>query len=414
MHRVICILPQLCGLLVLLSAAGYPLQAADFEFERKEDRIVVRTGNELVTEYRFKEPRACLSPMMGPASRHMARRWPLVADPAHPESTDHPHHSGLWFAHGDVRLEGDPKNKKSDFWHKDSMEHQAFVDYDRHAAEDALVTDNQWIRKDGTVLATDRTRIQFGQSEAGRWIDYTIRISAPEKQALILGDTKEGTMAIRVVEALCMETHDENLRHLSTGRITNSEGITGKAAWGKRAKWCAYHGDVEGKPALIAIFDHPENPRHPTWWMARHYGLFAANPFGQSYFEKAPRGSGDFRIPAGESVTFRYRFLFQSTVFDADAMEQAYRAFAAPASSGGEQGETELPWTSLFNGTKVMSYTSETALEKGAIGLQLHAGRNMRADFRKIRCKTLSRVTLRAGGARAVKIGLLTMKKRMV
>ena len=70
--------------------------------------------------------------------------------------------------------------------------------------------------------------------------------------------------------------------------------------------------------------------------MARHYGLFAANPFGQSYFEKAPRGSGDFRIPAGESVTFRYRFLFQPTGFDADAMEQAYRAFAAPASSAGE------------------------------------------------------------------------------
>ena len=76
----------------LLLAAGYPLQAADFEFERRRPHCGA-DRNELVTEYRFKEPRACLSPMMGPAGRHMAAR-PLVADPAHPESTDHPHHRG--------------------------------------------------------------------------------------------------------------------------------------------------------------------------------------------------------------------------------------------------------------------------------------------------------------------------------
>ena len=152
----------------------------------------------------------------------------------------------------------------------------------------------------------------------------------PEKQALILGDTKEGTMAIRVVETLCMETHDEKLRHLSTGRIINSEGITGKAAWGKRAKWCAYPGDVE-ETCPDCHFDHPEN-RDITWWMARHYGLFAANPFGQSYLKK-PRQQWRFPDSGRRIRHLRYRFLFQSTVFDADAVEQAYRAFAASDSS---------------------------------------------------------------------------------
>ena len=43
----------------------------------------------------------------------------------------------------------------------------------------------------------------------------------------------------------------------------------------------------------------------------RTYGLFAANPFGQAQFEKLPdKNAGDFKIAAGKSVTFRYRFYF--------------------------------------------------------------------------------------------------------
>ena len=78
--------------------------------------------------------------------------------------------------------------------------------------------------------------------------------------------------------------------------------------WGKQAEWCDYHGPVEGKVVGIAGFDHPANPRHPTWWHVRDYGLFAANPFGVHDFEKKPAGTGNLTIPAGKSVTFKYRF----------------------------------------------------------------------------------------------------------
>ena len=79
--------------------------------------------------------------------------------------------------------------------------------------------------------------------------------------------------------------------------------------WGKRADWCDYYGPVEGKTVGIAIFDHPQNPRHPTWWHVRDYGLFAANPFGQHDFESLPdKTAGNLDVPAGKSVTFRYRF----------------------------------------------------------------------------------------------------------
>jgi len=90
----------------------------------------------------------------------------------------------------------------------------------------------------------------------------------------------------------------------------NSAGDKGDSLWGKSAKWVDYRGEIDGKAAGVAIFDHPTNPRHPTTWHARNYGLIAANPFGLSQFKKAAKGAGNMTVKAGDSVTFRYAFLF--------------------------------------------------------------------------------------------------------
>src|SRR5213075_3511630 len=97
------------------------------------------------------------------------------------------------------------------------------------------------------------------------------------------------------------------------GRIVLSTGVQSSGdgddkAWGKRADWCDYYGPVDGRTVGIAIFDHPSNPRYPTWWHVRDYGLFAANPFGLHDFEKKEKGAGDMTVKAGDSVTFKYRF----------------------------------------------------------------------------------------------------------
>ena len=42
-----------------------------------------------------------------------------------------------------------------------------------------------------------------------------------------------------------------------------------------------------------------------------------------------------------------------------------------------------------LNGVPVMTYTSENAIEEGPIGLQLHAGRDMRIDFRNLMLRKL-------------------------
>lgn len=48
-------------------------------------------------------------------------------------------------------------------------------------------------------------------------------------------------------------------------------------------------------------------------------------------------------------------------------------------------------YTSWLNGKKVMTYTSESAVEKGPIGLQLHGGKDMAIDFRNLRAAEIKK-----------------------
>jgi hypothetical protein len=117
-----------------------------------------------------------------------------------------------------------------------------------------------------------------------------------------------------------------------TGHILTAAGARDADAWGKRADWCDYYATKDGKTYGIAIFDHPQNVRHPTWWMARDYGLFNANPFGQSEFEpekKLPKNAGDCTIPAGGSLTLRYRFYFHEGDPETAKVGARYADFAA-------------------------------------------------------------------------------------
>jgi hypothetical protein len=56
--------------------------------------------------------------------------------------------------------------------------------------------------------------------------------------------------------------------------------------------------------------------------------LVTANPFGIHDFEKKPEGTGDMRIPSGQSVTFRYRFLFHTGDVKQANIAGQYESFA--------------------------------------------------------------------------------------
>jgi hypothetical protein len=61
----------------------------------------------------------------------------------------------------------------------------------------------------------------------------------------------------------------------------------------------------------VAIIDHPKNPNYPTFWHARGYGLFAANPLGEKIFTNGA-STKNLSLKKGESVTFRYRVVISN------------------------------------------------------------------------------------------------------
>jgi hypothetical protein len=239
----------------------------------------------------------------------MTRNYPMVKD-VMGEPTDHPHHRSLWFAHGSVSGKDFWLDKPSAGMVKSTKEPETSI-YAGHAD---LFTNNDWLTAEGEEIARDQTLIRFSHySDKSRVIDYIVHFYTPTNKPVIFGDTKEGTMAIRTRPALNLKGEG------APGKAINSEGDKDFAVWGKRAKWVAYWGQIDGKTCGVAIFDSPDNLRHPTWWHARDYGLVAANPFGIHDFEKKKKGTGDYTLEANKELTFRYRFVFfEGTPAEAD------------------------------------------------------------------------------------------------
>jgi hypothetical protein len=280
-----------------------PATNAGVQITQLPDRLHIEINGKLFTEYFFKDvPRPYCYPLLGPGEAAMTRNFPMkdTGD----EATDHLHHRSLWFAHGSI-------NGK-DFWSEEKdfgkTVHQEFTEITSGRESGRIKSRNQWVAADGSVVCTDDRllRIFNPPNPNERILDFEVTLHA-SNGTLTLGDTKEGTMAIRVAQTMALKGKN------SQGHIVNSNGVRDGDTWGKRADWCDYYGPVNGKIVGVAIFNHPHNPRHPTWWHVRDYGLFAANPFGRHDFAKmADKKAGDLVVPAGQSVTFCYRFYFHA------------------------------------------------------------------------------------------------------
>ncbi|MCD6288202.1 MAG: PmoA family protein, partial [Candidatus Hydrogenedentes bacterium] len=267
--------------------------------KKTDGKVRVEIGGQLFTEYCYQNvPRPYFYPVIGPTGDCMVRRWP-IEDVNKDESRDHVHHKSLWFTHGDVN--------GIDFWGEKeghgTIVHDKFLEVSSKNNEGVIRSTNKWLAPDGHIVCTDTRTHRFYNRPEGRFIDFEIVIHASNGQ-VVFGDTKEGSMAIRLAPTLRLKGK------VGQGHIINSAGDTDDNTWGKRAAWCDYYGPINGHTVGVAIFDSPSDPRYPTWWHVRNYGLFAANPFGVHYFEGKPEGTGAITVPAGDDLTLKYRFFF--------------------------------------------------------------------------------------------------------
>jgi hypothetical protein len=199
-----------------------------------------------------------------------------------------------------------------------------------------------WLKSDGKPILREDTRFVFHAGPNMRAIDRITTLTALGERVLFR-DNKEGMIAVRVARALEHPT-DEPIKLTDasgkvtevpvmdnagvTGMYTNSEGITGTEAWGKRASWVMLSGVVEGDSVTLAIFDHPKNVGYPSYWHARGYGLFAANPLGQKVFSEG-KEELNFALDLGVATTFRHRVLVLSGFVTREQMAEKHREFIA-------------------------------------------------------------------------------------
>jgi len=333
-NRFFCLALTVAGLVPHTSYAADDKTAPSVSITEKADRLRIELNGELFTEYIFKgEERyfPLFYPVMSPGQVPMTRRYPIEIIDG--EDTDHPHHQSLWFAHSDINGNSFWAVKEYGTTKPGKTVHQKFTEVSSGKESGHFIAENAYVAADGKTIMTDTRTVRFfapADAMAPRLIDITIAFHA-SNGPVTFGDQKDAGMAIRVASDLQVSRRTGKGTETvpAAGHLINSEGDKDDATWGKRARWVDAFGEVGGKPVGVAIFDHPSNPRYSTYWHSRTYGLVTANIFGKHHFEKLddPK-AGALTIPAGETVTFRWRFAFHRDDPAKADVEGLFKAFS--------------------------------------------------------------------------------------
>jgi hypothetical protein len=338
------VLALLCGVLgtaVAEEKKAAPGAGVEIVKDEAARRVDVRIDGKAFTAYVWPESltKPVLYPVRTASGKPVTRGFPL--DPRPGERTDHPHHVGLFLSYGDVN--------GVDFWnnsHALPQEQQAKMGRGRHQKiveaqggrkEGTLRVAIEWVMPDGKVVLDEDTTFVFRGGPGSRVIDRTSRLTA--RAPVTFADNKEGFLGLRLARALEHPSKEPGTYTDAQGRPTtvavldntgvtglyhSSEGKEGDAVWGTRGRWVALSGRLGDEDVTLAILDHPQNPGAPTYWHARGYGLFAANPLGQKVFSEG-KETLNLKLAAGASATFRYRVAVLSQGFTASAIEALYK-----------------------------------------------------------------------------------------
>ena len=262
-----------------------------------QHKVVVLVDDQPFTTYWFPDTleKPILYPIHAASGSVVTRGFPIAPRPGEP--TDHPHQVGMWFTYESVNgldfwnnSYAIPQEKKSHYgWIK-----QRRIVRTESGAAGLLEVAADWENQQGKVLLHESTTFTFSGKAHLRVIDRVTTLTAAVP--VTFKDVKDGLLGIRVAKDLQLPHAD----------YLTSAGKTGDRAWATRARWCMLYGTLNGAMTSIVIFDHPDNPGYPTYWHARGYGLFAANPLGAAVFSEGQEQT-HLQLKPGESVTFRYR-----------------------------------------------------------------------------------------------------------
>lgn len=288
-----------------------------------------------------------LYPLRTANGTQVTRGFPL--DPRVGESVDHPHQVGLWFNYGDVN--------GVDFWNNSfyrspqetakmgTIVHRRVVSLKSGKTHGELVTESDWLMPDGRRILRETSKFIFRGTRQMRVADRITTLTALGEK-VVFNDSKEGLLGLRVRRELEQPVKEAILltgkngkpgtekvldNTNVSGQFRSSEGLVGDDVWGTRGRWAELSGTVGKKPVAIVIFDNPKNVGFPTYWMARGYGLFGANPLGQKAYsteKKEPIVQElKYTLEPKQAVSFRFRVMIASNDLTAAQIESEYQKF---------------------------------------------------------------------------------------
>ena len=263
-----------------------------------------------------------LYPIYAANGKAITRGFPW--NPAPNDPVDHPHHIGLWFNYESVN--------GLDFWNNsyaieaDKKKNYGWIRtqkilHTKSGKQASVAYTADWTDQQKNVLLVETTNLNFSAIGNDRVIERVTKLTAIED--VNFNDVKDGMLGLRVAHELELPISETkkytdasgivtfvkaNKDSTVTGNYLTSEGKQGDAAWGTRGNWCMLYGKLGGDSISIVMIDHPKNPGYPTYWHARNYGLFAANPLGQKAFSNG-KTILNFKLNKGESVLFRYKII---------------------------------------------------------------------------------------------------------
>jgi hypothetical protein len=319
-----------------LFAAAQKPEMVTIVKEKDVNRINVLIGNKPFTSFFYPDTleKPVLYPIRAANGTIVTRGFPLNPLPGEP--TDHPHHIGLWLNYENVN--------GLDFWNNSfaipaaKKNAYGWIKTDRivetkNGTTGLLTYHANWTNQANETLLEETTQFAFSGTDRLRIIDRTTTLKANTE--VHFNDAKDGMLGLRLARELQIPTTEDKkftddkgivtvvkgkADSIANGNYITSEGKKGDAAWSTRGRWCKVYAKMGSDSVSITIIDHPKNPNYPTFWHARGYGLFAANPLGEKVFTNG-KSEKQLQLKKGESVVFRYRIVIDNGKKTIDARE---------------------------------------------------------------------------------------------
>jgi hypothetical protein len=305
----------------VLGALAVCTSAAEIKIRQNEESLDVTVDGKPFTTYRF-------APTPDDPAWHRPYFWPVLSaegveltsdqwrlqqkqtTEAAKKKIDHPHQRSVWVGHGDVN--------GADHWtHKNlKQNHLKFRSIDA----DGFVEELAWEGKEaGKPVLTEVRTVKFiAYPDGARAIDCTSTFTAAggdvefKCKPLNVSGVEAGWFAARVAPSV-----SEGIKGGGSTIVSSAGAANEKDARSRPATWCDYAGPIDGKTWGVALFDHPDNPGHPTPFHVRAFGLVTHI------------GTHDWTLANGRSQTLRHRLLFHPGDAAAGKLDERYKEFVA-------------------------------------------------------------------------------------